>query len=261
MRLPFCLVAASWFVCAQAACAADSRSEPLTVFAAASLTDTLQKVNEAYAKATGAIVKASFAASSTLARQIEAGAQADIFFSADQEWMDYAEQRRLTRRVTRFDLLGNRLALIAPHDSAVNLELERNAPLRAALGPRGRLAIGDPDSAPAGKYARAALMTLGLWRSVESRLARAENVRVALSYVARGEAPLGVVYATDVAVEPKVRIVDLFPEGSHAPITYPVAATSAASRAAEKYLAFLRSPAAAKIFSDAGFVVLEVTSD
>ena len=228
----------------------------LTVFAAASLADTLQSIGDAYTGATGVPVRMSFAASSALARQIEAGARADIFFSADQDWMDYLAQHGLIDDASRMDLLGNRLALIAPRDSTVSIELDRNVALSEALGARGRLAVADPDSVPAGKYARAALRALGSWTRVEARLARAENVRVALSYVARGETPLGIVYATDAAIEPRVRVVALFPERSHAPITYPVAATAIAHEGAQAYLTFLRGEQARRIFVRAGFEIL-----
>ena len=227
--------------------------QPLTVFAAASLTDSLQKISDAYTRSTGVPVKLSFAASSALAKQIEAGAGADVFFSADQEWMDYLQQRRLIDAASRTDVLGNRLALVAPADSTVAVRLGPRAPLLAALSASGRLAAGDPDSVPAGKYAKAALTSLGLWEAIAPRLVRAENVRVALMYVARGEAPLGMVYATDAAIEPRVRIVDLFPESSHPPITYPAAATAVARPHAAQYLAYLRSSAAREIFKEAGF--------
>ena len=239
-----------------AAIAAEQPSQPLIIFAAASLTDSLQKVSDAYTKASGAPVKLSFAASSALAKQIESGARADVFFSADQEWMNYLDQRQLIRKESRTDLLGNQLVLIAPRDSKVALKLSPGAPILAALGERGKLATGDPDSVPVGKYAKAALTTLNLWDPLQSRLARAENVRVALTYVARGEAPLGIVYATDAAIEPRVRIVDQFPENTHPPITYPVAQTRSAAANAASFLEFLRSPAAQSIFTAAGFKFL-----
>lgn len=236
--------------------AAQSQREPLIVFAAASLTDVLQQAGEAYTQQSHVPVKFSFAASSALARQIESGARADAFLSADQDWMDYLQARQLIQADTRSDLLANRLVLIAPKDSKVTLKLQRNAPLLAALGRRGRLSTGDPDSVPVGKYAKTALGKLGLWSAVESRLVRADNVRVALMYVARGEAPLGIVYATDAAIEPQVRIVDVFPESSHAPITYPIAATSTASPETASFLDFLRGDAARAIFTQAGFTPL-----
>jgi molybdate transport system substrate-binding protein len=242
---------------APVAFAADAQREPLLVFAAASLTDVLQQVGPLYTKQSNMPVKFSFAASSALAKQIESGAQVDVFFSADQDWMNYLQDRQLISDATRTDLLGNRLALIAPKDSKVRLKLERGAKLLAALGADGRLATGDPDSVPVGKYAKAALTNLDLWSAIEPRLVRADNVRVALMYVARGEAPLGIVYATDAAVEPQVRIVDVFPESSHAPISYPVAATSPASNEARAFIAFLRSDAARAIFTRAGFKLIE----
>jgi molybdate transport system substrate-binding protein len=231
-------------------------AQPLLVFAAASLTDTLQRISDEYKRTSGVPVKLSFAASSALAKQIESGAAADVFFSADQEWMDYLDGKALLQPGSRTNVLGNRLALIAPADSKVSLKLGPNPQIVSILGDSGHLATGDPDSVPAGKYAKAALTSLGIWPSVEPRLARAENVRVALSYVARGEAPLGIVYATDAAVEPKVRVLDLFPENSHPPIMYPVALTKSANAAAAGYLQFLHGPFAAETFRKAGFTVL-----
>lgn len=242
-------------LCVHSASRAETR-EPLIIFAAASLTDALQRVSDEFSKATGTPVKLSFAASSALAKQIEAGARADVFFSADQEWMGYLATRKLIAADTRTDVLGNRLVLIAPVDSKLAMKVGPGAPLAKTLGENGRLATGDPDSVPVGKYAKAALTNLQLWDSVQAKIARAENVRVALMYVARGEAPLGVVYATDAAAEPKVRIVDTFPESSHTPITYPVAATATAQPNTKPYLEFLRGPQATAIFKKAGFTVL-----
>jgi molybdate transport system substrate-binding protein len=240
--------------------ASEAQREPLIVFAAASLTDTLQQIGPLYTAHSKVPVKFSFAASSALAKQIESGAKVDAFFSADQDWMNYLQERKLIQVETRRDLLGNRLALIAPANSKVTLKLARGAPLLAALGANGRLATGDPDSVPVGKYAKAALGNLDLWAAIEPRLARAENVRVALMYVARGEAPLGIVYATDATVEPKVRVVDLFPESSHTPITYPVAALSTAAPATTSFIAFLRSEPARAIFTKAGFNIIQAAS-
>ncbi|MBM0103313.1 molybdate ABC transporter substrate-binding protein [Steroidobacter sp. S1-65] len=236
--------------------AAEPQRDPLIVFAAASLTDVLQQVGPLYTKQSKVPVKFSFAASSALARQIESGARADAFLSADQDWMNYLQERNLIKDETRADLLGNRLALIAPRDSEVTLKLARGTPLHQALGANGRLSTGDPDSVPVGKYAKTALENLQLWQAVERRLVRADNVRVALMYVARGEAPLGIVYSTDAAVEPQVRIVDLFPESSHAPITYPIAATTSAASTTGDFLEFLRSDAAHDIFTKAGFRIV-----
>jgi molybdate transport system substrate-binding protein len=248
------LIAALWLT--QTATAADAQREPLLVFAAASLTDVLQQAGPLYTQQSNVPVKFSFAASSALAKQIESGAQADAFLSADQDWMNYLQERKLIKAETRSDLLGNRLVLIAPKGSKVTLKLQKGAPLLGALGPNGRLSTGDPDSVPVGKYAKAALGTLDLWSAIEPRLVRADNVRVALMYVARGEAPLGIVYATDAAVEPQVRVVDLFPASSHAPITYPVAATTSASPETDSFLKFLGSDAARAIFAKAGFTPL-----
>lgn len=241
----------------QPALAAQTDHEPLIVFAAVSLTDVLQQVGPLYTKKSGVPVKFSFAASSALAKQIESGAKVDAFFSADQDWMNYLQERQLINAATRIDLLGNRLALIAPASGKVTLKLARGAPLVAALGANGRLSTGDPDSVPAGKYAKTALGDLDLWTAIEPRLVRADNVRVALMYVARGEAPLGIVYATDAAVEPQVRVVDLFPESSHGPITYPVAAITTAAPTTSSFIDFLRGAAARAIFTKAGFKVTQ----
>lgn len=250
------LVVAVTLLLGQPLLAAEARREPLIVFGAASVTDVLQQVGPLYTQQSKVPVKFSFAASSALAKQIESGAQVDVFLSADQDWMNYLQQRKLINADTRADLLGNRLVLIAPKDSETSLQLRRGAPLLAALGANGRLSTGDPDSVPVGRYAKAALSNLDLWPAIEPRLVRADNVRVALMYVARGEAPLGIVYATDAAVEPQVRIVDLFPESSHAPITYPVAATTNASPPTESFLKFLRSDAARAVFTKAGFSIV-----
>lgn len=226
----------------------------LTIFAAASLTNVMEQISSDYTARTGVPVRCSFAASSALARQIEAGTRADVFLSADLEWMDYLEQRKLVRPETRRNLLGNDLVLVAPADSKVNLTIAKGFPLVAALGD-GRLATGDPDLVPVGRYAQAALTQLGLWKDVESRLVRAENVRAALAYVARGEAPLGIVYRTDALVESKVRVVDAFPADSHPPIVYPVALTAVADAKAADFLAYLSQPAATERFRSAGFKV------
>src|SRR5437868_1039297 len=214
------------------AAAAENRPAELTVFAAASLTDVLQQIGAEYTKASGTRVKFSFAATSALPKQIESGARIDVFVSADREWMDYLQSRGLIEPATRHDLLSNRLVLVAPADSKIQLKIQPNFALAEALGPAGRLATGDPDSVPVGKYARSALTSLGVWSQVESKLVRAENVRAALVFVARGEAPLGIVYATDARAEPKVRVVDVFPASSHTPIVYPVAVVKGASSAA-----------------------------
>lgn len=229
----------------------------VTVFAAASLTNALQDVGKAYEAAGGGKVKFSFAASSLLARQIEAGADADVFFSADAEWMDYLAERKLIKTKTRRDVLANRLVLIAPAGSTVALKIAPGfaLALAVALGD-GRLALADPDTVPAGKYAKAALTALGVWDSVANKIARAENVRAALAYVARGESLLGIVYETDAMAEPKVRTVDAFPADTHPPIVYPAALTASADgREAEAFLAYMLSAKAAAVFKRHGFAV------
>jgi molybdate transport system substrate-binding protein len=223
------------------------------VFAAASLTNALEEVGRAFTATTGVPVRFSFASSSQLAKQVESGAPADVFVSADQEWMDYLASRRLIEPGTRRDIVGNRLVLVAPADSPVKLKIGPGFPLAAALGARGRIATGDPSSVPAGKYARAALMRLGVWQSVESRIIPADNVRTALNFVARAEAPLGIVYATDARAEKRVRVVDVFPDSTHEPIRYPAAATTVAGAEAAGFLEFLTSGPARAIFDRAGF--------
>jgi molybdate transport system substrate-binding protein len=237
--------------------AAETAKQPdLLVFAASSLTNALDEIGAAYTKQSGQPVKFSYAASSALARQIESSARADAFFSADTEWMDYLETRSLIDKASRRDVLGNRLVLVAPAASAIQLKIGPNFPLAASLG-NGRLATGDPDSVPVGKYAKGALTSLGVWNDVADRLVRAENVRAALAFIARGEVPLGIVYQTDAQVEKKVRIVDVFPESSHLPITYPVAATRSAQPGTAAFIAFLADPAAVALFKKYGFTVLK----
>jgi molybdate transport system substrate-binding protein len=215
----------------------------------------LGELSPAYQKKSGVAIKLSFAASSALARQIESGAAADVFVSADQEWMDYLQTRRLLADQSRRDLVGNHLVLIAPADSTLRLKIAPDFPLAAALG-EGRLSTGDPDTVPVGKYARAALTRLGVWASVETRLVRADNVRSAMMFVSRGEAPLGIVYSTDALADPKVRVVDTFPDGTHAPITYPAAATRNAKKLAAAYLEFLGGAQAKETWKKFGFVEL-----
>jgi molybdate transport system substrate-binding protein len=228
----------------------------LLVFAAASLTNVLEELSQGWERASGTPVKLSFAASSVLARQLEAGGKADVFVSADQEWMDYLQQRTLIDRPSRRNLAGNRLVLIAPADSNVELKIAPGFPLAAALG-KGRLSTGDPDTVPVGRYARSALVSLGLWDEVQDRLVRADNVRSAMMFVARGEAPLGIVYATDARVDRKVRVVDTFPASSHAPITYPAAATRGSRKEALAYLDYLAGPAARDTWEKFGFLELQ----
>jgi molybdate transport system substrate-binding protein len=228
---------------------------PVTVFAAASLKNALDEVGAAFAASGGAPVRFSYAASSAIARQIEQGAPADLFISADSAWMDYLQARGLIVAGSRRDLLTNHLALIAPADSTTHLRIGKGMPIAAALG-SGRLAIAGPE-VPAGKYGREALAKLGVLESVKDRLAPAENVRAALAFVAQGATPLGIVYDTDARIEPKVRIVGLFPDASHAPIVYPAALTAAShSRDAAAFLRFLAGPEAGAVFRKYGFIVL-----
>jgi molybdate transport system substrate-binding protein len=225
----------------------------VTVFAAASMKNALDDVNGAFTRSTGVKVTASYAATSALMKQIENGAPADVFISADLAWMDYGAQRNLIENDTRIDLLGNRLVLIAPKDSNVGAVTIGPGFDLADLAGDGRIVTGDVRAVPVGKYAKAALVTLGAWAVAERKLAMTENVRAALTLVARGEAALGIVYETDARVEPNVKIVGVFPAGSHPPIVYPVARTRHARPGAGRYLAFLQSAAAGAIFESHGF--------
>ncbi len=240
------------------ASAAQPEKPELLVFAAASLTNVLGELSRTWEQTSGMRVKLSFAASSMLARQIEAGGRADAFISADQEWMDYLQTRGLVDKTTRRNLVGNRLVLIAPADSKVTLSIAPGFELAAALG-TGRLSTGDPDTVPVGRYARSALMTLGVWDEIQDRLVRADNVRSAMMFVARGEAPLGIVYGTDALIDAKVRVVDTFPTGSHAPIAYPAAACRGAQPAVAAYLEFLGGAAARDTWKKFGFVAPDGT--
>ena len=237
---------------APAAAATEPARRELLVFAAASLSDALEEVGRAFTAATGVRVAASYAASSVLAKQIEAGAPADAFFSADVAWVDYLEKRGLIQPSSRRDVLRNTLVLIAPADSTLRLRIARGFDLAGALK-SGRLAIADPDSVPAGEYARAALTRLDVWSRVSDRAVRGENVRAALAYVARGEAPLGIVYRTDARAEKRVRVVDVFPEDSHPPITYALALTARALPKAAQLVEFLTGDVARQIFARYGF--------
>jgi molybdate transport system substrate-binding protein len=232
-----------------------SRPQPLgiTVFAAASLKNALDEVNAAFSRETDLRVTASYAASSALMKQIENGAPADVFISADRDWMDYGAQNKLIAYATRIDLLGNRLVLIAPKQSAIGtLAIGPHLDL-AELAGSGRIVTGDVRAVPVGKYAKAALEGLGAWPAAERKIAMTENVRAALTLVARGEAALGIVYATDARVEPNVKIVGVFPADSHPPIVYPAALTAHARPQAERYLTYLQSETAKSIFESYGF--------
>jgi molybdate transport system substrate-binding protein len=233
-----------------------AQDKRLTVFAAASVKNALDEIDAAYTAKTGVKIVASYAASSALAKQIEQGAPADIFFSADIDWMNYAIGKKVVGEPTRFNLLGNNLVLIAPKDSSINNVAIGPGFDLAKLAGDGKIATGDVKAVPAGKYAKAALEKLGAWQAVQSKFAMAESVRAALTLVARGEAVLGIVYSTDARVEPGVKIIGSFPADSHPPIVYPVAATVTANIEAAGYLAFLRSSAAKAIFEKYEFKVL-----
>lgn len=259
MRFLFCaLTLALALPAAQAAQAADPPA-PLTVFAAASLKESLDEAAAAYEKASAQPVRVSYAASSALARQIEQGAPADVFVSADLEWMDYLQQRKLIDAATRRNLLGNTLVLVAPtRGDTTAVKLHSGVDLLPRLGANGRIALALTASVPAGKYAKASFVSLGIWDVLQPRVAEAESVRAALMLVARGEAPLGVVYASDAQAEPKVRVVGTFPESSHPPIVYPVARIAASRNAgAAAFVRWLATPAAAAIFRNRGFNVLK----
>ena len=229
--------------------------EEVTLFAAASTTDAVEAVARAFEAGGHGRVRAVFAASSTLAQQILRGAPADLFLSANTAWMDHLEARGRIATETRFDLLGNRLALIAPRKSTLDLTVTRKFPLAAALGER-RLAMGDPAHVPAGLYAKAALENLGVWSEVAPKAAYVGSVRAALVLVERGETPVGIVYATDARISPRVRIVARFPEGSHPDIVYPLALVSGREGPAVSALYdFLRGPEARDIFRAHGFEV------
>ena len=230
---------------------------PLTVFAAASLKESLDAAAEAYRRRTGTPVRVSYAASPALARQIAQGAPADVFLPADREWMDHLASRRLLRVGTRRDLLGYALVLVAPRAARMPpVALARPASLTRALGD-GRLALALTTSVPAGRYAKAALESLALWTPLQPRVVEAENVRAALLLVARGEARMGVVYATDARAEPRVRVLAVFPPRSHPPIVYPVAVIASSRHpAAADFVAWLRTPEARAIFERRGFAVV-----
>jgi molybdate transport system substrate-binding protein len=235
---------------------AAAQDKSITVFAAASMKNALDDVDAAFTKKSGVKVVASYDASSALMKQIEAGAPADAFVSADLKWMDYGSQKKLIKHDTKVNLLGNQLVLIAAKDSKIdNVAIKPGFDL-AKLAGDGRIATGDVKAVPVGLYAQAALQKLGVWDSVEPKMAMTQNVRAALTLVARGEAPLGIVYSTDAKVEPGVKVVATFPEDSHDPIIYPVAATINAKPDVAPYLAFLRSADAKAIFESYGFTVL-----
>jgi molybdate transport system substrate-binding protein len=228
----------------------------VVVFAAASLKNALDAVDTAWKAEGGKTATASYAASSALAKQIEEGAPADVFISADLDWMKYLSDKKLIKDGSEVKLLGNRIVLVAPKDSVAKADIAANFDLAGLLG-EGRLAMGDVKAVPAGKYGKAALEKLGVWASVEGKIAQAENVRAALKLVSTGEAPLGIVYQTDATAEPGVKIVGLFPEETHPPIVYPVGVTAGSKNAdAEAYVKYLQSAKAKELFEAQGFTVL-----
>jgi len=237
-----------------AASLARAESPPeITVFAAASLTDALGEIGKAYAAQGKGRIVASYASSSDLARQIEHGAPADLFISADEQWADYLDRLGLIDKASRITLLSNDLVLVAPVDSPLKLDIGPNFALAAALG-ENRLAVGDPDHVPAGIYAKQALQTLGVWGAVEGKLARGGSVRAALLFVERNDCPLGIVYRSDALSDPKVRIVGVFPANSHPPVVYPAALVAGRKNAAAaEFLHTLTTPEAAAIFRKYGF--------
>ena len=229
--------------------------EALTVFAAASLTDALRALGREWAARGHPAPRFSFAASSALARQIEQGAGADLFLSADEAWMDHLQQRGMILEASRTSPIGNALVLVTPADQPRRVALARGTDLAALLGANERIAVADPAHVPAGRYARAALEWMGQWAALEPRLARAANVRAALLLVERGETPFGIVYATDVGASPRVALAGTFPAGSHPPIAYPIALTrrAAANAQARAFHAFLTGPEAAPAWTRFGF--------
>jgi len=248
--------AAFAILCGSAHWPALAQDKTLIVFAAASMKNALDDIDAAYTAKSGVKIVASYAASPALAKQIEQGAPADIFLSADTDWMDFAAASKTINEPTRVNLLGNSIVLIAPKDSKIdNAAIGQGFDLSKLAGD-GRIVTGDVKAVPVGKYAKTALEKLGAWQAAEPKFAMAENVRAALMLVARGEAVLGIVYSTDAKVEPGVKIVGTFPADSHPAIIYPVAATSTAKAEAADYLAFLRSSAAKLIFEKYGFSFL-----
>jgi molybdate transport system substrate-binding protein len=235
---------------------ASAQTKDTVVFAAASLKNALDEIGAAWTRETGRRAVISYAASNALAKQIEAGAPADIFFSADLDWMDYAASKGLIKPESRVSLLGNALVLVAPKGSTQQIVLQPGLNLAPILGSH-RLAMGHVNAVPAGKYGKAALEQLGAWAGVKDRIAQTENVRAALLLVSRGEAPLGIVYRTDAMSDPNVGIVATFPENSHPPIIYPVALTKDSTHPeAAAFLAFLRSDKARPLFEKQGFILL-----
>jgi len=257
MRSLSCLLCSMILACFTSQLAWSASAADVTVFAAASLKEAMDDRARQFEASTGNKVIVSYGASNALAKQIEAGAPADLFISADLDWMDYLDQRHLLAPGTRVSLLRNTLVLIAPASSKSALKIGPQFGLAAALGPE-KLAMANPDSVPAGKYGKAALEKLGVWSGVEKQVARTETVRAALALVSRGEAPFGIVYATDALADKGVRVVDTFPPDTHPPIVYPAAVIATAkSSAAKPLLDYLRSPGARTVWEKYGFGVVQ----
>jgi molybdate transport system substrate-binding protein len=251
------LAAASLLVWGLSQTPARAQGGDLVVFAAASLKNALDDINAQWQKETGKKASISYGASSALAKQIEQAAPAQMFISADLDWMDYVAGKNLIKPETRSNLLGNRIVLIAHKDKAQAIEIKPGFELAKVLGD-GRLSMANVDSVPAGKYGKAALEKLGVWTSVSGKLAQAENVRAALLLVSRGEAPAGIVYQTDAASDPNVKIIGTFPENTHPPIIYPIALTANATHPdATAFLAYVKSGKAKPVFEAQGFTVLD----
>ncbi|MBU1054093.1 MAG: molybdate ABC transporter substrate-binding protein [Proteobacteria bacterium] len=237
---------------------ADSKAESITVFAAASTTNAVTEIGKMFSEQKNVGFIPSFASSSTLAKQIENKAPANIYISANSKWMDYLEKKNIINQPSRFDLLSNRIVLIVPADSDIKtIDIKASFDLKKLLG-NGFLSMGDPDHVPAGIYGKQSLVNLGVWDSIKTKVARSKDVRAALMLVERGESPVGIVYATDAAITKKVRVVATFPEKSHPPILYPVALVAGSETPeAEKFMKFLKMPEAKAIFEKYGFTVLQ----
>lgn len=250
------MITAIGFVADPAACEPLAKHNPV-VFAAASTTNAITDICALYKDRGLGSIRTSFASSSTLAKQIAGGAPADVYLSANIKWMDYLAEKDAIEKATRFNLLGNRLVFIAPADSSMQaIDMKPGLDLGALLGRDGRLSMGDPEHVPAGMYGKKAMRTLGIWGQVTDRLAPMKDVRAALVLVERGEVPLGQVYATDAAISKKVRVVGTFPQDSHPPVVYPVAAVTGGNReAAAAFLDFLKTPEARAVFIKYGFEV------
>lgn len=255
-----CLTCVAMVLAALSIVAQPAAAEELLIFAAASTKNAAEEIGELYGSESGDKVTFSFAASSDLAKQIENGAPAALFISADTKWMDYLAERNLIVADSRRDLLGNSLVLIAPADSGLTVRLAPDAPIADLIGD-GKLAMGEPEAVPAGRYGKAALETLGIWSAIEPKVVRTKDVRAALALVERGEAAAGIVYSTDAAISRKVKVVGEFPADSYPPIVYPVAIVAGKDDpSARSFHAFLNGPKARAIFLEQGFKVEGATA-